>query len=368
MWAVEKRVGNGRRRERWRFVAIKVACALVFLLVAVVANAHVKWFAPYDVVASPKSLAQVLTPNFLQWLVASFFIIFFVAFLDGRWTAMNNRVAAARRSLYQQLPPHFEFIALRYALIIFFVAVWTLGDVILTPELKHDSLWVSAIHVGIIASLLSANTARYAGLGIILLWVYSAYQYGFFHLSDYMIFLGLAIFLILYSLRPESASCLWRYLILYAAISATLQWASIEKFVYPEWTYPILEARPHLTMGIAREHFMNMAGFIEFIFAFLLVATSGVSFIIATVGLATMFISAIIDFGKVDAIGHLGIIAALFVMMIHGPSKVNLWMSNLHRNAAVNALYVSVIYSLSLMLFFVFYYSVRHLWLLTTAH
>ncbi|MBX2809574.1 MAG: hypothetical protein KTR20_13195 [Cellvibrionaceae bacterium] len=346
----------------------KVVVGLMLLLINSPVSAHVKWFAPYDVMAPPKSITQVLTPNFLQWIVVSFVLVFIVVLVDKRWTGMNHHIANARQSLYKKLPHHFEFNALRYALIIFFVAVWTLGDVILTPELKHNSVWVSAVHLCIIGALLSARTAKYAGVGIFLLWGYSAYKYGFFHLSDYMIFLGLAMFLIIYSLRPDSANSLWRYLILYAAISATLQWASIEKFVYPEWTYPILEDKSHLTMGFAREKFMNMAGFVEFVFAFLLIATSGISFIVATLGLATMFISAIIDFGKVDAIGHLGIIAALFVMAIHGPSKLNLWMSNLHQNVVLNAFYLSLIYSVSLTLFFVFYYLVRYLWLLTLAH
>ena len=45
-------------------------------------------------------------------------------------------------------------------------------------------------------------------------------------------------------------------------------WGAVEKWAYPQWTFPLLEARPYLTFGLAPEDFMVLAGFVEFAFAF----------------------------------------------------------------------------------------------------
>jgi len=154
---------------------------------------------------------------------------------------------------------------------------------------------------------------------------------------------------------------------MYTAISFTLQWASIEKFVYPQWTYPILNDSPYLLMSLPQDSFMDVAGIVEFLMAFLLICVSGVSFLIAVLGLAFVFILAILDFGKIDAIGHFGIIASLLVMALHGPTRFNTWFSNLHNNFVVNATYVAVLYTVSLVLFFALYYAIRNVWLFTIS-
>lgn len=337
------------------------------LLLAFPAAAHVKWFAPYDVASAPRAMSEILTPSFYTIGSLSLLAVFIAAWLDRSLVSVNNQLEYYRGLLIQRLPQHYEFDMLRYTLVIFFTAVWTLGGVVLTPELKHESVFISSLHVLMIASLLFRRTAIFAGLGIFILWFYSTYHYGFFHLSDYMIFLGIAIFIGLYSLYPNRDTGR-RYIILYVAISFTLQWASVEKFVYAAWSYPLLESFPHLTMGLSKESFMDLGGFGEFVFAFLLIAVAGFSFVGTTIFLAAIFIAAIYDFGKIDAVGHLAIIVALFMMAMHGPTKLNRWFANLHSRPIVNAFYVTLIYSVSVVFFFLIYYLVRKAWLLTIAH
>ncbi|MDA9004107.1 hypothetical protein N9J26_01315 [bacterium] len=108
---------------------------------------------------------------------------------------------------------------------------------------------------------------------------------------------------------------------------------------------------------------MIIAGVIEFFLAFLLIATRSISFLLAAMGLAVVFLLAIIDFGKVDAIGHLGIIVCLFVMVIYGPTWLNYRLSNLHKDRPTNALLVTGLYLFSLCLFFGLYYGTHYLWL-----
>ncbi len=329
--------------------------------------AHVKWFAPYDVSSAPRGVSEVLTPYFISILLGSVAVVFMIAWMDrSQWAlAFNERVEQYRDHLRGQLPGDFSTRAIRYTLLVFFVCVWAIGGVILTPELKYEnSLLIGFIHIAIIVSLFTLKTSRYAGVGILLLWLYSAYHYGFFHLSDYVIFIGLALFVIYASFNRPSLEAKG-FLLLYVAISITLQWASIEKFVYPQWSFPIIEERPYLSLGLEGNDFMMLAGFVEFAFAFLIVAVSGVGFIVTTLGLAFIFMLAIVDFGKIDAIGHMAIIGSLLVMTLNGPVKINLRFNRMHSSAIYNACITTLIYCASIALFFALYYGVRNAWMMS---
>jgi hypothetical protein len=95
--------------------------------------------------------------------------------------------------------------------------------------------------------------------------------------------------------------------------SITLLWASIEKWAYPEWTYPILYAHQDLAMGLDPRFYMIAAGMVEFGLAFALLWTPLVRRMAAVV-LMSMFISAVFEFGKIDAIGHAVIVVILLVV------------------------------------------------------
>jgi hypothetical protein len=97
------------------------------------------------------------------------------------------------------------------------------------------------------------------------------------------------------------------------AAGITLMWASIEKWAYPEWSFPLLIEHPQLALNLDPELFMRAAGAIEFALAFALIWSP----LLARVGaiiLAAMFVSAVFEFGKIDMVGHSGIIAVLIVI------------------------------------------------------
>lgn len=336
-------------------------------LLSINAQAHVKWFAPYDVAVAPKAVGSVFTPSFLIIGALSIAFIFVASYLDRRLTTVTAYINRSRIHFARNFAENYPLEVMRYTLLIFFVAIWSIGGIVLTPELNHESLWISGLHIVMIISLLSPRTCWVAGVGIFILWGYSAVNYGFFHLSDYMIFLGIALFVIFYSCPALRVGEHKRFNILYGAIAFTLLWASIEKFVYPHWSYPIIEEFPHISMGLSKEAFMDLAGFGEFVLAFMLVATVGIGFWSATTGLALIFTAAIWDFGKVDAIGHLAIIIALLMMMVYGPSKLNFRLANLHPKPFINACLVTLVFTVSLVVFFVIYYGIRHIWLLTST-
>jgi len=88
-------------------------------------------------------------------------------------------------------------------------------------------------------------------------------------------------------------------------------WASIEKWAYPEWSYPLFITHSNMGLGFSPEFFLRAAGAVEFALAFALIWTPLVRRVGAII-LAAMFVSAIGEFGKIDLIGHSLIIVALF--------------------------------------------------------
>jgi hypothetical protein len=195
----------------------------------------------------------------------------------------------------------------------FFLCLWVLGTVIITPELKTNVDAIPWLQAAIALGMLWRRTLILSALGICFLYVFAIANYGPFHMADYPIFLGAAAYLGLtglglrvFGMRPIDVAR-W-------GASITLMWASIEKWAYPEWTFPLLERRPHLTMGMDSEFYMMLAGVMEFVLAFALLWTPFVRRLSALI-LATMFISAVFEFGKIDAIGHMLIIVMLLIFV-----------------------------------------------------
>ena len=293
----------------WRCSSSFLAGAMALpatVLASTEASAHVKWFCAFDVAGQPRGLEQVLCLDF-EWLVGlSILCLMFGCLAEGTplGTALLNaldRVTARLRADTGLL--------VRATLGFFFVSLWTMGGIILTPELKTDAAWIPWFQLALAACLIWHRTLPLAGAGIVVLFGYATWCYGAFHLADYPVFLGVAAYLILtglnrtlYGIRPLD--------VVRAAAAVTLMWASVEKWAYPEWTAPLLAAKPEMTFGASPELFMKAAGVVEFTLAFALIWTPLVRRTAAII-LAAIFVSAVFEFGKVDAIGHSGIIVVL---------------------------------------------------------
>ena len=149
--------------------------------------------------------------------------------------------------------------------------------------------------------------------GIAIIFGIAVWEYGVFHLADYPIFLGIAVYLALTGLQRD----------LFGVQRARrralerrrhLMWASIEKWAYPEWSYPLFVTHPEMTMGFSPDFFMRAAGAVEFALAFSLMWTPLVRRI-GAIMLAAMFVSAVFEFGKVDLIGHSLIVVVLLAIV-----------------------------------------------------
>jgi hypothetical protein len=274
-----------------------------------VAAAHVKWFCPFDVSETPKNLDWALDRTFICLILVAASVFTVASLIEntilGRallWSI--DRVTAGERRSTE--------ILMRAVYAAFFVALWTVGGIILTPELLTPNAWISWLQLAIAACFTWRETLIYAAAGIVFLYGYALAHYGLFHLMDYPIFLGSAAYFAMVGLertrwdvRPLD--------VVRCAASVTLMWASVEKWGYPQWTYPLFMSHPEMAMGFSVDFYMKAAGVVEFSLAFALIGTPLMRRTAAII-LAAMFVAAILEFGKIDAIGHAPIIIVMLAV------------------------------------------------------
>jgi hypothetical protein len=307
----------GRRREdnvALSYLISPVAKGMLALSFCILGtqsvSAHVKWFCAYDVAGQPRGLENVLCQDF-ELLVGVALLWFFAGCLiEG--TSLGEAMIRSIDRVTNGLRPHTEQM-IRAACGFFFVSLWAIGGILLTPELKTTSTFVGPLQLAIAAGMLSRRTMPLSALGIVILFWMAVRDYGAFHLADYPIFLGIAAYLALVGLQKKLFDIGPLDVVRYTT-AITLMWASVEKWAYPEWSFPIFISHPNITLGIDSESYMRASGVVEFTLAFALLWTPLVRRYAAAV-LAGMFISACFEFGKIDAIGHSAIIAVSFAIV-----------------------------------------------------
>ena len=105
----------------------------------------------------------------------------------------------------------------------------------------------------------------------------------------------------------------------------------------------------------------DWTGFVEFNVTFILI--SSVSFLsrVIAFGLNFVFILAIYQFGIVDAIGHLMIIAILFVLVLQGPTNARYFLVLSDKSLWSEAYFMTGLYSFAFVVIFLAYYGIYHL-------
>ena len=170
---------------------VVVAGCLVIDLVstATTASAHVKWFVDCNVSDDPLPAQAVFTPTFFLFL-ALFLTLFYLACKAER-TALGATVSGFLDHWTQLLHDRADDL-LRAAAAVSFALLWADGGLILTPELKANSTWLTAIQLLIPVYLFGRATLPAAGAGIIVLYACGIATYGLFHMLDYPVFLDSA--------------------------------------------------------------------------------------------------------------------------------------------------------------------------------
>lgn len=322
------------------------ACALpITIAFSSAADAHVKWFCAYQIAGQPDGLANVLCENFEQLVALAIGVLLFGCLIDRSFigealTRVLDRVTAPFRDSSD--------VIIRACCGFFLVSVWSLGGVLLTPELTTTSTTVPWIQLAMAACLISRKTTIITAIGIVGLFVTAIWNYGAFHLADYPVFLGVAAYLAAVSLGTTIFGARPIDVLRWSA-AVTLMWASVEKWAYPEWSYPLFATHPGMAMGFDPAFYMRAAGVVEFSMSFALIWTPLVRRC-GAIMLAATFITAIAGFGKVDAIGHAPIIAVLFAIVIDDAKQ--------HVAERKTAL-VPVAYCASLAIFLAAYYGLH---------
>jgi len=325
------------------------------------AHAHVKWLAQYDLDQPPLSINQILTQQYLYFYIGSAIFIY-CFFLFDRFCYRHGflRDVLARYAISDKQ----SLILLRASVLIFFVAVATYGfydqPFLLTPELKTDLVFVPWLQLAIALFALHRKTLPLIGLGIILLYVFATAIYGVFHTLDYLIFLGVAYFF-LASTKQGSNWVKSRYVAMFATTGLTLLWASIEKWGYPYWTYPLLESEPGLLMGLSPYIYMVLAGFVEFNITFILLSSVSMFSRTIALGLLFIFVLAIYEFGIIDAIGHLPIIAILLILVLRGPTSARYFLALSAKTVWTEAYFMTGLWFLAFNVIFLSYYGIYFL-------
>lgn len=306
--------------QRLRTYAITGCWTALFgVLTTQTASAHVKWFCAYDVAGQPRGLENVLCLDFEYLVGLALSLLLAGCLLEG--TFLGDAMIRSMDRVTRVLRENTELI-IRATVGFFFISLWVMGGIILTPELKTTAQWVSPLQLAIAGGMLSRKTLPLSAIGMAVLYGFAVHEYGVFHLLDYPIFLGIAAYLALTGLQKKLFGIEPLDVVRYAT-GITLMWASVEKWAYPEWSFPIFITHPTISFGFDREFYMRAAGVVEFVLAFSLMWTPLVRRYAAAV-LAGMFISACFEFGKIDAIGHSCIIAVLFAIIGDNRKKAEL--------------------------------------------
>ncbi len=341
--------------------AIRVPIAAALWLIPVQASAHVKWFcSAADVTVEPIALGRVLTPAFVC-VCCGFLVLVFAGFLlDGVIAKRWPRLASSGRRHADIEEKLIRLAAGAYFLLLWdkgAVVLWERGSAILTPELMASLAWMGLLQLAIAVSVAWRGTCVFAAVGIGILYGYGVAQFGIFHMTDYVYFPGIAAYLALTSFDAPAGLRL-RVPLLSGSLAFGLMWTAIEKFVYPAWTLDVVAQHPDLAFGFPWEFVVVVAGFVEFTLAFYFMTGRGlVRF--GAAAYAGIFMAAIPEFGHLDAVGHIPIVAIFAVICLHGASPLQRLLGVLQRGRAINAAAISALYLVALAGFFGMYYGLH---------
>lgn len=339
-----------------------LAVLLATVSTASPAAAHIKWFEPFDVSAQPKSIDAVMSSTFVTFFLISvvlvylFFVIDRIALRRGLMEAFHQRL-----KVFDGL----SILIMRGAAGLFFASAWAMAifggnSFYLAPELATVQGWVPWLQLAIALCAVSRWTTPLLGVGILLLYALALHDYGVFHLIDYLIFPAIAYFF----MATASTSSGWKksgFVTLYAVTGINFLWLSIEKFAFPDWTYPLLAKHPGILMGIDPETYMVLAGFVEFVIIFTLLGAASVATRLIAFAFQTLLVLGIFEFGLVDAIGHLMINAVLFVLIVRGPTDARYILVLSTKSPQMEAYFMTGLYYLAFVNAFILYYGLHTL-------
>jgi len=278
------------------------------------ASAHVKWFSQFTFSDKPLSLQEILTPPFWALMLLSIIVIGFLTFINNA-LAQNNKL----KDLVKWIESYkgYSFVIMRASAAAVLLLSFQSGS-LFVPELEVASEAIGWISFFAAVLLLFPKTVIFSGISIIFLYLYGLSQFGWFHMLDYLLFLGVGYYLIV-GCSKEVKVKETGLIVLYSTVGFSLCWVAMEKILYPQWSLYIFEQNPQLALGLDTQFFLLAAAFVEFCLGYLMIICllqRPFAIVITVVFFATTLV-----FGKIEVIGHTLIHAALVVFILEGAGK-----------------------------------------------
>ncbi len=299
------------------------------------AEAHVKWFSEFSFTDRPLSFDEIASVTFGGLLALSVAVIVLFSWLDWRfagagWHRVIDRWLETRKSS--------GLTVMRVGAFAVLLLCWQ-ADAVLVPALKAAAPWIGWYQFLVALLLLFDVTVPLAGVGLMGVYAIGIQQFGWFHMLDYVLFLGTAYYLIASS---SSRDAIRKTALpgLYATVGFSLCWVALEKLVYPKWALSILREHPVLSLGLEPEFFLVAAAFIELSLGYLLIICLLARPMALTITL--VFFLTTMVFGKVEVIGHTMIHAALIVFLLEGPGSGLRPPARFHKTLPLRLAFASV--------------------------
>ncbi|WP_350262581.1 hypothetical protein AAF463_24775 (plasmid) [Pantoea sp. BJ2] len=291
---------------------MKYSLIAVLILFSSVASAHVKWFVNYDTTRAPVPFYETfITVPMLLLLALSLGVIYVTSCLDRLWPAPAD--LPKWRPLVEKIR-NFVPALMRWGTSVFFALLFFFfPDIILTPDLVIDNPGLIWVHLLIALSAPHYKTSFIAGLGILFLYGYAIQLYGLFHMIDYLIFVGTAVYLIVQSVKNTGLITFALEIVRLTSCFAFM-WGAIEKFMQPILYEQLLTNHDYLLMGIDMDLYIKAAGFVEFCLTWHILTGKLASFA-SLVILFILVTLAFIPFGMTDFIGHFLLIVPLIAIL-----------------------------------------------------
>jgi len=340
---------------------LKLTVFAMLFVFSTVVSAHVKWFSEYDLSQPPLPIGDIFNGQYALFFVGSVVFVYVFFWFDRYLYRNKFLVHIVDRVIISDASAS---IILRVASFLFFTSLFVYGlkghTFYLTPELQTELPFVMWVHLAMAVFALSRYTTPVIGLLILLLYSLVIADYGLYHAIDYMVFVGLAYFFIV-SATKKQAWLTSRFVILFASLGLNLCWLASEKWAFPHWTVPLLEQNPNLLLGMNPHFYMVLAGFVEFNIAFVLLSSASSFSRIVALGLSSIFVLAIYQFGVIDAVGHLFIIAILAILVLRGPTNARFFLVLSDKSLWAEAYFMTGLYVLALTMIFTAYYGLYFL-------
>ena len=287
----------------------------LFLVLPRSAEAHVKWFSEFSFADKPISYSEVWTPVFLGLVALAVVVSVTMSLLEARMLKVPQ--IAAVDSWFSSRSDYVVPV-MRLGVGITLLWCWQAGK-LLAPDLSTNAEWIIWLQALVAVLLVFPRTLAAAGVGVLLLYGLGIYLFGFFHMLDYLLFIGVGWFFISQRSTQERIQATGLPA-LYATLGFCLIWLGIEKLVYPSWAKLLLEEHPVLALGVEHDFFVTAAAMIEISLGFMIMVCLQERLLALTITL--VFVLTTLVFGREELVGHTIIHTVLIAFLFGGAGKL----------------------------------------------